>query len=115
MVTTATTIAPTQRTGTTQRSTARKRAVTWPLSTQMPVLDELKRGLGYAWFGGNDIEEEGVWKWTDNTPWDFTNWVPQEPNDLDGNQDCLQINWSWDDAGCWVNKPFVCSKNVCLE
>jgi len=36
LVTTATSIAPTPRAGTTQRSSARKRAVTWPLSTHLP-------------------------------------------------------------------------------
>merc|ERR1712154_65637 len=35
LVTTATSIAPTPRAGTTQRSSARKRAVTWPLSTHL--------------------------------------------------------------------------------
>merc|ERR1712037_201972 len=36
LVTTATSMAPTRRVGSTQRSTARKRAVTWPLSTHLP-------------------------------------------------------------------------------
>merc|ERR1719222_789336 len=55
------------------------------------VLDGLKnRGLNKAWFGGNDIEDEGIWKWTDHTSWEFTNWGPQEPNNLNGNEDCLE-------------------------
>merc|ERR1712037_253154 len=36
LATTATSIAPTKRAGTKQRSTARKRVVTWPLSTHLP-------------------------------------------------------------------------------
>ena len=82
------------------------------------VLDELKRrGLYEAWFGGNDIEEEGVWKWTDHTPWEFTNWAPNEPNNShEGNEDCLSpqahMEFLWNDFRCTLNKPFVCSKNI---
>ena len=73
------------------------------------------RGLDYAWFGGSDREEEGVWKWTDYTPWEFTHWGPREPNNAEGGQDCLQYDGKWDDDRCTDNIPFVCSRNVCLE
>ena len=33
-----------------------------------------------TWIGGNDIREEGVWKWTDCTPcWEDMFWAPGEP------------------------------------
>jgi len=80
------------------------------------VLNELtRRGLDYAWFGGNDIEEEGVWKWTDLTPWEFTSWGPGEPDNHNGNQDCLVYDdnkYKWDDIGCSTKETFVCSKNI---
>ena len=85
------------------------------------VLDELtRRGLDIAWFGGNDIEEEGVWKWTDSTPWEFTDWAPSEPNNYGGQEDCLEQHWEgleliWNDRPCTYNVPFVCSKNICSE
>ena len=79
------------------------------------VLNELKRrGLDGVWFGGNDIKEEGVWEWTDRTPWKFTNWGPTNPNNFGGIQHCLQYEekWLWDDDLCTKTKPFVCSKNI---
>ena len=82
------------------------------------VEDEMmRRGLDRAWFGGNDIEEEGVWKWTDHTPWEFTNWAHGQPDNFHGIQDCLRLhldwNGHWDDGSCAAETPFVCSKNVC--
>ena len=44
-------------------------------SVNTPVLEDYvhgrqvdKRGLGNTRFGGNDIKEEVVWKWTTHTP-----------------------------------------------
>jgi len=72
-----------------------------------------RRGLDLVWLGGNDIEEEGAWKWTDCTPWEDTFWGSGEPNNL-GGEDCLEIrNWKWNDSTCSRERGFVCSKKIC--
>ena len=39
-------------------------------------------GQGYVWLGGNDLEQENSWKWTDGTPWDVEFWNSGEPKTL---------------------------------
>ena len=48
--------------------------------------------LKNLWLGGSDKEEEGVWKWSDGSPWNFTNWNKYQPTPLDvsSDEDCLQ-------------------------
>jgi len=73
-----------------------------------------RRGLDLVWLGGNDIEEEGTWKWADCTPWEDTFWGRGEPNNAWGGEDCLGIyHWMWNDGGCFGEKAFVCSKKIC--
>ena len=54
------------------------------------------------------LSQNGNLIWTDGSKWDYTNWVPGQP---DGNGDCVQINWN----SKWLNiasqphyKTFLC-------
>ena len=72
------------------------------------------RGLSQFWLGGNDIEEEGAWKWTDCTPWEDTFWLSGEPNNGWGAEDCLEVkHGKWNDRRCFGEQGFVCSKKIC--
>uniref|UniRef100_A0A3B3ZZ14 C-type lectin domain-containing protein n=1 Tax=Periophthalmus magnuspinnatus TaxID=409849 RepID=A0A3B3ZZ14_9GOBI len=45
-----------------------------------------------VWIGGHDGVEEGVWQWTDGSPFDFNHWNYGEPNNFRG-EHCLVMNW----------------------
>ncbi|KAM6999931.1 type-2 ice-structuring protein-like [Tautogolabrus adspersus] len=67
-----------------------------------------------VWIGGSDQHQEGVWRWTDGTCFNYTNWCRGEPNNA-CNQDCLQMNYSanrcCDDRWCHHRIPSVCVRN----
>jgi len=90
------------------------------------VLEGMNRtGLNEAYIGGNDIEEEGTWKWTDCTPWGVTFWASRQPDNSKGNENCLGqvLKWTydgrkgwnpqWNDGPCSYKSGFVCSKKIC--
>ena len=92
-------------------------------ATKEFVLEGLtRRNLDWIWIGGNDLEDEDFWMWTDCTPWEAEFWGPGEPNNSN-NQDCLrlrlrkgsspQLNRMWDDLQCIVEWEFLCSKKIC--
>jgi hypothetical protein len=64
-----------------------------------------QRDLPIVWFGLNDIEEEGVFTWSDGTKLTYTNWNadPTEPN---GGvvENCVTAIWGHDTAR-WVDVP----------
>ena len=70
-----------------------------------------------AWTGGSDEDEEGVWRWVedDSLVEDFSNWLPDEPSDSEG-QNCMAMRSSdgkWYDTSCNSAQPAaVCSKRV---
>merc|ERR1712112_208610 len=92
------------------------------------VLEGMNRtGLNHAWLGGNDIEEELTWKWTDCTPWGgITFWATPktQPNKV---ENCMMtiLKWTFDGREGWNRKwndqpcgntnvdGFVCSKKIC--
>ena len=71
-------------------------------------------GWNTAWIGGTDAASEGTWKWSSTgTPLTYTNWY-SGPNNLGGNEDCLQFNYGslgrWNDYNCAMQWKFVCER-----
>jgi len=80
-----------------------------------------QKGLpsGYYWHSGNDIKEEGVWRY--NTYGDLINWTPiwggYENPDGGRAENCLDIYLSnekyagkWSDFGCSSSFHYICEK-----
>ncbi|XP_026181801.1 ladderlectin-like [Mastacembelus armatus] len=68
-----------------------------------------------AWLGGTDAKQEGNWSWTDGTPFRYTNWAPGQPDNWQGNENCLHITAEgkmWNDLNCDQLLPSFCIKNL---
>ena len=56
--------------------------------------------------------EPSIWKWSDGSELEFTNWVPGFP--LTIRNDCTQLEWSRFNSSKWFNSPcsakrhFIC-------
>ena len=55
--------------------------------------------LQSAWIGGSDIANEGTFIWSDNTPFNYQNWYPNQPNNFNGQQHAIELlnNGQWND------------------
>ena len=74
----------------------------------------------YPWIGGRDQEQEGIWKWSNGTPLNFTKWGNGQPDDYEKSEDCLQFNGErtidgWNDLQCEKHQMFVCSRSICPD
>merc|ERR1711971_1263454 len=68
------------------------------------------------WIGGTDQEEEGVWKWSDCTPWNFEAWMKNVAVNFAEEQDCLEFfrsEGTWNDDDCTKKNYFLCSQRIC--
>ena len=66
----------------------------------------------FIWLGGSDQNAEGEWKWVDETPWNYSNWAPGEPNNDGGENYLLAYNGdhTWNDGAnspWWGGTPYV--------
>jgi hypothetical protein len=56
-----------------------------------------------VWIGLNDVSQEGVFTWSDNSTSVLRNFAANEPNNYGGLQNCIVVYSSsllWDDDGC---------------
>ena len=72
------------------------------------------------WIGLSDSDNENDWKWTDGTRLDldgYKNWRGHEPDNHNGNEDCVAIvristdpyhYGKWSDISCSLERKYIC-------
>ncbi|XP_056147018.1 macrophage mannose receptor 1 [Lampris incognitus] len=72
---------------------------------------------GESWVGLNDINEENHFKYTDGSNADFLLWAPNQPDNWQQNEDCVQLRGAnhheagkLNDDFCTSTKEFICKK-----
>ncbi|KAL0966708.1 hypothetical protein UPYG_G00299060 [Umbra pygmaea] len=89
------------------------------------VIKMYSYGYPDTWIGANDAIQEGIWLWSDGSRYDFRYWSGGNPDNAvrppgndntNGREHCLEMNWGgenrWNDAPCWFEKPFICSRKL---
>jgi len=61
-------------------------------------------GQTNCWIGLNDAVEEGNYKWSDGSPFDYSNWDSDQPNP-DGSEDYILIRNNFVVEGKWHDFP----------
>ncbi|XP_049645422.1 CD209 antigen-like protein C isoform X2 [Suncus etruscus] len=65
-----------------------------------------------TWIGLSDHQNEGSWRWVDNTPIELSYWKQGEPNN-DEDEDCVELyNDGWNDDKCNQEKVWICEKTA---
>lgn len=77
------------------------------------------------WIGGSDLAEEGTFTWTSsNKRLTYADWGPNEPNNKDGNENCMELFhnskwkggiWMWNDNICEFKAYFICEWHPTLH
>ena len=67
---------------------------------------------GPFWLALSDADEEGQWRWSTGQALEYDAWLPGEPNDWGGMEDCAHGNFGrsggWNDCSCNYPEAFVC-------
>ncbi len=68
-----------------------------------------------GWMGGGDAATEAQYVWYDGTPFTYTHWAPNEPNDTGHLENCMymQATGGWDDHSCVAMQPsYICERGA---
>ncbi|KAM8830175.1 galactose-specific lectin nattectin-like isoform 2-T2 [Synchiropus picturatus] len=80
------------------------------------ILSVIKRSSGKdtrIWVGGQDATKNKVWLWSDGSIFDFQNWGRGQPNNAQGKEHCMELNFFGkpNDHLCHIKKPFMCVRD----
>ncbi|KAL3836018.1 hypothetical protein ACJMK2_021471 [Sinanodonta woodiana] len=75
-------------------------------------------GRDQIWIGLSDLDEENSYKWSDSSPLTYTKWQVEEPNDYNGQEDCVEYylySDTWNDNNCYKAMAYICKRPRGME
>ncbi len=63
------------------------------------------------WIGLTDEKDEGKFRWSNNAMMSYGNWLPKQPDDSNGGEDCATLTLGdgrWNDVDCIRALPYLC-------
>nr|XP_039270230.1 uncharacterized protein LOC120344952 [Styela clava] len=76
----------------------------------LAIVNMITGGSHNLWTG---LTHDGFsgWRWVDETPVDFFNWVPGEPNGVERGEVCVEMypwDGQWNDVDCFQDRGYIC-------
>nr|XP_060639010.1 C-type lectin-like [Anolis sagrei ordinatus] len=70
-----------------------------------------------VWIGLHDTRHTGMWRWSDESTYNYSNWMGGEPNNLWNSEYCVALRAStehkgWIDAVCKKPKAYLCKHEI---
>lgn len=68
------------------------------------------------WIGGNDLSNEGLWSWSDGSPFLYEVWRDEQPDNggyAYDDEDCMEMTATgeWNDRVCESALPYLCERD----
>ncbi|XP_034992792.2 C-type lectin-like [Zootoca vivipara] len=91
------------------------RAETLMVSKHISI-DKKETGVD-VWIGLHDTHQNGNWRWSDESSYNYRNWMQGEPNNLWNSEYCVALRAStgykrWIDAVCKKHKAYICKHEI---
>ncbi|XP_039204111.1 C-type mannose receptor 2 isoform X1 [Crotalus tigris] len=81
---------------------------------EQTYINGLLTGYGSTlWIGLNDLDLNGGWQWSDNSPLKFLNWEndqPDNPNEENCGVIRTESSGGWQNRDCSIALPYICKK-----
>ncbi|CAH1781368.1 unnamed protein product [Owenia fusiformis] len=65
----------------------------------------------HFWIGLNNRDSNQGHVWSDGSPVQYTNWAPNEPNNMNNRENCVEMKWTdgkWNDENCGGKRNWIC-------
>ncbi|XP_025028431.1 C-type lectin BpLec-like [Python bivittatus] len=76
-----------------------------------------QRSLSNVWIGLHDVRQNGKWRWTDESTYNYKAWMKNQPDNTGKAEHCVELVHSkgfreWNDVHCQTRNAYICKHQL---